>query len=349
MNLVRITFSAFEAIKAECLRRNTETGGLLIGTAKESAIVRATVPGAGAELAMSHFRADVEEDQRQLDLSIRQSKGKLKNLGYWHLHPGGYSSPSQGDLAQARELVKGHPGNEENAWILVLIANVVNTAGPEPVALYGYCIAKGDVDFSAVQLLVVDDDADEIKSALAHEPAMIVPQDTDYWSDPEFQFYATGTGRTRLVEDMETLTAVGYSAQGKRATSGQSLFIDASKNGLTFRCFLPAEYPLNPPRIVWLPSGQEIKGLATISGWNSDCDLASALGEIEKRIVESEQRAITELRVVLKRGGQRNENRFVKRAFPTFVTVARAIGNGACITVWGGPRNRGPRQCIPIG
>jgi len=347
MKQIRITRAAFETMKAECLRRSTETGGLLIGTVEVPTIIGTTVPGPRAEMSSGHFKADAEEDQRELDIAMRQYHGRVKNIGYWHRHLGNFSQPSCGDLAQARELVSELHGDAEESRVFVLIANVVNVIGGDQVMLYGYSLAKGETRFSPIQIVLVNNDSKEIRTALKREPAIIFPSDTDFWSDPEFQFYLTKKGKGRLEREVDGLARTGYSAQVKREKETRKLFLDITKDGLSLRCFLPEEYPLNPPHVLWLPSGRQINRLDAIGGWNSDCSIATVIKEVEERIIGFEASVTGQVTLRLRQREGKDESDYIKRAFPTFVAIARALGTAACTTLWRGQRKGRLGQYIP--
>ncbi len=344
MDYVRITSSASKKIAEECLRgQDTETGGLLIGTSVEPTIFRATVPGPAAELSPGSFKADIETEQRYLDAALRDSNGRLKLDGYWHLHPGNYSSPSSGDLAQAKLLLNDFPNAAEAPWILVMIANLGDSSSVE---LHAYIYEKGSADFSPVEILPIGDDSKEAKAALAVEPSIIVTRETDYWRDPAFRFYVTDIGNARLRKEVEHLTEAGYAVVVKRETETQRLFIDISKDELALRCCLPAEYPLNPPSVLLLPSEKPVEAHCVLCAWNSECSLATVVEQINTQTAKCKHDLVANATPAKQvddkeqNGGRSNATDFAKRNFPTFITAGRLLGRTASIPVWGGVRRR---------
>lgn len=93
---------ALRAIRQHAVgRRNTETGGALIGYEHDDEIVVACAygPGPRARHRRTTFQPHRRTTQAVIDAVSECSRGRYRFLGSWHTHPGGEARPSGIDIA----------------------------------------------------------------------------------------------------------------------------------------------------------------------------------------------------------------------------------------------------------
>lgn len=313
MDKVKITKSAYAIIEQESLKCGTETGGLLIGCFNNPIVIEATPPGRNAELGSCHFTADIEEDNLRLAYTIRKYNGKVSLMGYWHKHPGAMSQPSGGDLMQAQEIVKGMAQSGDKKPLLVFISNVISGN----IKVYAYCIKSEATEFEPVQLTIVADNSDDVNCTLKSEPVVVQTKPSDYWLDPDFQFYLTIRGKERIKQELNELELAGYKAKALRRQSDNRLLLEVQKDNLFFIVIPPVEYPLGAPRIFDKHTENEMTGLTAICSWNSDYSIKTLLDGILKN---NKQTDVTPI----KEGGQ-NENHITKTLLRGTCDYARFV------------------------
>lgn len=261
---VKITRKAYQVICEESFSKPTETGGEIIGTIKTPIVIAALTPGVNAELSYTSFKPDAEYDNQNLQRIIKQYEGRVKLLGYWHKHPGRLSTPSMGDCLQAKEIVKELSNENDNYPYYVFIANVIDNE----VKIYAYSLQFNEKEFKRLKLVIIDDDSEEIQNALTNESATIIIQETDFWSDRNFQFYLTETGKTRLEKEIQEIQR-HYKVEVFRQKKSKRLLIRITKDSISLTCVPPVEYPLNPPSFY---NSNKILNLSP-RYWNSDIKL----------------------------------------------------------------------------
>ena len=263
MKNLKITESAYKVIKEESLKYKTETGGLLIGTLKRPIVIKTSQAGPQAQVSNISYANDTEYDNQILQQAIKESKGKLKLIGYWHKHIIGLIHPSPGDFDQACEIVKRNEREGDNRPVYFIITNV-----KEEVELYCYSLTPNQKDFSQLMIEIISDNAKEVEEAMQIEPIVIQPQEMDYWKG-NFQFYMTKYGYDRLKQEINSLVQLGYKV---RVYATEQLCIKLEKDE-TILCYTPPEYPLNPPR--FFKGNREIQYRLPI--WNSTFKIADIL------------------------------------------------------------------------
>lgn len=268
MKKLKITRSAFGVIKRESLTHNTETGGLLIGTLNEPIVLKASRAGINAKTTTISYSNDTQYDNRALQQAIKKSNGKCKKIGYWHLHPTGCTHPSLGDLHQARQIVKGNEDDGDMRPVFFVIANVDGE-----VRLFGYSLKPSQKNFGQVVIEIINDDSREIEKALRSEPAVIQPKNMDFWKD-HFQFYLTPNGYRRLKEEVDGLKQAGYDVN---VYTRKQLCLKVQKEQVIL-CYLPPEYPLNPPRL--FRGDRELRYCMPI--WNSSYYIIDILNRLNR-------------------------------------------------------------------
>lgn len=270
----KMTKSAYETIREESLRCETENGGLVIGPTKIPISIRSTRAGYLAKLSHVSYSNDANYDNMVLQEAIKEYKGRVKLLGYWHKHPGKMSYPSSGDLATAQGIVKRIEENGDKRPVFFIITNVVN----DQVELYCYLL-NGYDNFMPIKIKIISDDSKEIEKALDAEPVTILPKTMDFWNDPDFQFYLTANGYQRLQDEIDELKSNGYLV--KVHAKGQ-LYLVIIWDNTKLLCLPPAEYPLNPPR--FFMNNKEIQYSLPI--WNSSFRLIGILKSLEQSLIE---------------------------------------------------------------
>lgn len=288
MEEIKITISAFNLIQHECLRCEVETGGLLIGTLNNLIVLEATPPGDKARSTFTSFSSDAEYDRLMLNKTIEKFEGRVKLIGYWHKHPGTLAEPSLGDMKQAQELVKDIDEDKDDRPLLILIINIVQ----REIQAYAYDIRYGS-RFSPFKISVIEDNSNEIQQALKNEPAVIQTRDVDFWTDLDFQFYLTQVGKERIKHEVDELNNSGYDVKVLRNPVTKRLYLEIIKYKMSFICFPPVEYPLNPPKI--LINKHPI--MLPIQYWNSDCSIKQVLDIILKKTLSKAKPCIKETKV----------------------------------------------------
>jgi integrative and conjugative element protein (TIGR02256 family) len=268
MYRLRIIRSAFEAIRKESLAHAQETGGLLIGTLKDPVVLKASGAGINAKATVISYTNDTLHDNQILKKAIEESNGKCKLIGFWHKHPTGCSHPSLGDLRQAQQIVKRNECDGDMRPVFFIITNV-----NEDVQLFGYSLSPGQKNFEQVAIEVINNDLEEVEKALRNESVIIQPKEMDFWKD-NFQFYLTPNGYKRLKKEVDVLRQAGY---GVNVYARKQLCLKINKKE-TILCYLPPEYPLNPPR--FFRDDREIKYCMPI--WNSTFHIIDILNRLNK-------------------------------------------------------------------
>ena len=254
---LRITKNAYEIIKEESLRCETETGGLLIGTLQVPIVIRATKAGDLAKKNYVSYTNDKNYDSRILEKTIQEFNGKVKNIGRWHKHPDNMFYPSSGDLATARNIAKRSEQEGDKRPVFFMITNVIKGT----VKLYCY-VLNNNKTFVKVGIEVIENNAQEVEETLRAEPVIIQPKEMDFWHDSDFQFYLTKNGYERLKFEYEELVSNGY---GVKVYAKKKVYMVIEKVNEKILCLPPPEYPLNPPR--FFRDGVEIEYSMRI--WNS--------------------------------------------------------------------------------
>jgi integrative and conjugative element protein (TIGR02256 family) len=268
MQKLKITKSAYRFIKKESFTHDTETGGLLIGTLNNPIVIKASRAGVNAKVTAVSYSNDTQYDNQVLQQAIKKSNGKCKKIGYWHLHPAGCTHPSLGDLHQARKIVKGNEDDGDTRPVFFVIANVDGE-----VRLFGYSLKPGQKNFGQVAIEIINDDSKEIENALHREPTVIQPREMDFWKD-HFQFYLTPNGYKRLKEEVDCLKQAGYDVN---IYTRKQLCLKIKKEEIIL-CYLPPEYPLNPPRL--FRGNREIRYCIPI--WNSSYRIIDILNRLNR-------------------------------------------------------------------
>ncbi len=266
-----ITRGVIRTIETECLRNpHTETGGMLLGTMERYIAISATTAGQDAVKTATSYFNDEKYDHHILQETVRKYDGHVKSIGFWHKHPAGLRHPSMGDLAEACRVVNSISPEGDNRPVFFMIAILSRS-----LDLFAYVLNHNMIAFDEVRLRIIDDDAREVREALAQEPVIIQPHDLDFWGDPDFQWFQTNTGYARLKKDIDELTKRNYRA---RAFAGKMLYLTIEKDGKTITCITPPEYPLNPPRL--FENNLEIP--IVLTSWNSTFMIVDVLTLLEK-------------------------------------------------------------------
>ena len=106
-----IDTAAMMAIIAEANSKYPlETGGVLIGYRKDNEVIITdmTGPGPDAKHEPLYFDVDTKWTTAKADEIFDSTDGRLRFLGDWHSHPGGYCHPSVLDV-KALEKVRDWP------------------------------------------------------------------------------------------------------------------------------------------------------------------------------------------------------------------------------------------------
>jgi len=103
-----------------------------------------------------------------------------------------------------------------------------------------------------------------------------------YWTNPEFDFIQTNVGKKRIKKELEELQDANY--ETSLLTTGERAFIQISIGSRKIVCIPPREYPLNPPRLFWKDTRQEINQLGILTRWSSDWSILEAVREIRKKL-----------------------------------------------------------------
>jgi|GEM_PF-3195169 len=268
MGNLKISRKAYELICRESMNHDTETGGLLLGTLKTPVVIEASSAGMNSNTTAISYTNDSSHDNEVVREMIQKYRGKCKLIGYWHKHPYGCNHPSAGDLQEAKNIIETNARDGDTRSVFFIITNV-----NKQVDLYSYRLKPGINSFQHVELEEVDDQ-NFIDNALKHESLVIQPQVKDFWRG-DFRFYETHYGFDRLKQEVDILLKSGYKV---KVYTDEQLFLRIEKEGLLY-CYLPPEYPLNPPRI--FKNNVEIKYCMPI--WNSTFMIVDILENINKR------------------------------------------------------------------
>ncbi len=271
--VISITKCAAAVLREESLRCNLETGGLVCGYPRGRVIDSATQPGPKAVKRACSFSADLEFQKRAMEVIIRESAGRAKQMGTWHRHPGLMSCPSSGDQDQARQIANDFAQDPSACQLVVIITNVRGRRPKRQVLVHAFVYDPDAMQLLPARVALVPDDAPVVLDARKDEPPAPTVREADFFNDLDFRFQETRLGSQRLALEVAELRAEGLNVDaGQRRDDGRVVLVLSAPNDKRCVVIPPREYPLNPPRLFDLPGGREFDGANCVSirYWSSD-------------------------------------------------------------------------------
>jgi hypothetical protein len=140
-------------------------------------------------------------------------------------------------------------------------------------------------DFQALPWSMVTDRSPAALDALREEPRALSSGDGSHpWADPGFRFQFSNVGLARLKEEQAALEALGFTVTVRSRSRDQRLFFEMARGGAGERaeqylCIFPVEFPFGPPRLLVLPSGEDLPLPRAGWAWNSDRRVADLLAD----------------------------------------------------------------------
>lgn len=267
--------SAYQCMLNEVRRCSVETGGAMVGVFHQGFVI-VLMAGAGGDDAVRKptlFKTDVAADRHCLERARSQFGPAAGVVGGYHKHPSGMSHFSGQDLAQAREMKRHYP---DQACFLVAIFTEMPPNSEPQLFLYGIDDPNGNLE--PLECEIVDDNDPRVAEALRSAPGIVPLRNTQFWTDPQFSFHENSIGRARIRDDVAALKSFDLNVNvGQRPNQrGLIVLIQLSHGPMEIR--LPAEYPLNPPRVI-LPNRGEFRDLDVVRHWNSSRTLLDVIRE----------------------------------------------------------------------
>lgn len=222
--VLSMTPAVWKAIQEECARwPESETGGYLLGYPCPAGAGHATVhvgPGAQARHCPAFFVPDAGHQQREIERAYG-GDARIRLLGNWHLHPGGFDRPSGHDAESIRGILKGwNLGSNE------FVACIAVRDSPSP-RLRAWRMTARCLEFRELPVQV----------AVPPEP------------DPAF-WIGLPAGREYLAVLLSAANRAGYS--GNLRNESQSLCLGLERDARRANISFPAGFPFRP---AWLSSG----------------------------------------------------------------------------------------------
>jgi len=276
-----VTYDAIKVIQQDSKQFTVETGGILIGTlGNPITIVAAGVSGENSQHHATSFTSDSQADRECLATARRKYGNGVGVVGWWHKHPSGFESPSQGDCRQVQFLM-----DEYNDGKPVLMGIVNKSSG---IAGSKFSLRLFSLDSNGQPLehpwKRVSGSNKELLKAVREAPQKPETQNIEFWKNPDFQFYLNPIGRDRIVREVRALKQAGWSVTTTRRKSDRVMLLDLTKGSIQLCLEFPPEFPLNPPAV--LTCGRRLVDLEILQEWNSLCRLTE-LAEYAEGIVNS--------------------------------------------------------------
>jgi len=161
--------SGLALIERECERQSGEVVGLLVGTCHQPALLYAFPPGPNAETSRLRCSSDPDFDQLLLKTVQLRHGNKVHVLGYWHKHPGRFTTPSLGDLRQAVQMVKKEGWDLSVGPLLVVIVTRDERTAKPAWKASAFKLRKDLTGFDPVFLLWLDENHEKIIRCLESE------------------------------------------------------------------------------------------------------------------------------------------------------------------------------------
>lgn len=277
---VLIIHAAYEQMMATVKSSPVEIGSIVMGViAQHIVIVAVGRPGEHSIQESVRFVHDLAEDQKCLEEQRQKHGQKIVILGGFHKHPSGMHWFSSQDNQQAQEIFTQN-GDGKPVLIGILAENV---RGPAPhLFLYILTSANGRLTPFAYEIVTPSDA--RVKTAL--KSASVIPEQTaaGFWDDAQFQFYRNPIGRERIRTELAALRKRGWNVSTIRNAQTKQFVLKLHRNTRQFFLMLPAEYPLNPPRL-YDTTGFEVIGLPPLLQWNSDRCISAVIEQYCNTII----------------------------------------------------------------
>lgn len=274
-----VSYDAIRAIVRDSKKFTVETGGILIGTlADPITIVAAGVSGENSLHYATSFSSDSQADRECLETARTKYGNGVGVVGWWHKHPAGFESPSMGDCRQVQLLT-----DEYNDGKPVLMG-IVRKRSYFACSKLSLRLFSLDSDGQILQhpWRLVGGSSKELLKAVREAPQKPETQDTEFWKNPDFQFYLNPIGRDRIVREVRALKQAGWTVITTRRKCDKVMLLELAK-GTTQLCLeFPPEFPLSPPTVFF--GGDRLVDLETLWAWNSQCRLAELAENVENRI-----------------------------------------------------------------
>jgi hypothetical protein len=271
-----ITALAHNTIVSVSRRCLVETGGVLVGIlGNPLVIVAAGQPGANAIHHSIRFTTDPTADMECLSTWRRVYGLVIEVLGWYHKHHY-LQEPSGGDRHQVRQLREDFKDNRP------IIMGIVSESGlfrkELKLRFFGLDTNGDQIEYD---WQIIPNDSPEIEKAIQSVPPKPDIKDTNFWNDPEFQFYKNQVGRERICRDIQQLKRYGWNTLVCRSKTNESMILQVTNNHGNLQLFIPPEYPLNPPTVSACDNKRMVK-LKTLSEWNSMMTLMDVITEADQ-------------------------------------------------------------------
>jgi len=274
MEEILLTYKASRNI-IRCSRTcKVETGGILAGILKPPAVVAAGSPGPDSIHQPHRFTSDPAADETCLAEAQRQYGQQITAVGWWHKHPAGLTTPSQGDLDQARQLAGEY--NDDQPVVICIVDYQPNRTRRRTSLNFYSCDCRGNLLEHTWRLVPAKDEG--LLDAISKAPVRPETKTTGFWSDADFQSYLNPVGRKRIIGEIAAMKDAGWAVKVARHKQDKSLLLNTCKGSRRLRFVLPPEFPLNPPT-VYAGDGRRFRGLQSLAQWNSLTSLVGVAAE----------------------------------------------------------------------
>ncbi len=272
-----ITYDAIRAIVQDSKNFTVETGGVLIGTLGDPiTIVAAGFSGDNSVHHATSFTSDSQADRECLENARKKYGNGVVVAGWWHKHPSGMETPSMGDCRQVQLLAEEY--NDGKPVLMGIVNKSIGFASSK-LSLRFFTLGSGN------QLLQhswqgVCGSNKELLKAISDAPQKTEICETEFWKNPDFQFYLNPIGHDRIVREVNSLKQAGWQIITTRRKSDQVMILGLTKGSIQLHFELPPEFPINPPAV--FTGGNHLVGLEVLRAWNSQCSLMILAQHVEK-------------------------------------------------------------------
>ena len=149
----------------------------------------------------------------------------------------------------------------------------------QQIVVKAFCLDSPIGDFQEVGLKLMDKDPDPRDTLERRSQAGIGDK---FWTDPGFTFLDTRFGRERIKREVCELEEAGFGPSLLKSNERGFLLLKIQNHELI--AVPPREFPLNPPRLFWRETGEEIGPLGMVGRWNSDLSILKVVEEIRRKL-----------------------------------------------------------------
>jgi hypothetical protein len=257
--MVFVTKAARKDIEQECLRNNSETGGILVGPAG-SDIITGFIPSSQAAHRSFAAYEQTQEDVDHLNRELRicQAEGE-EFQGYAHWHPNQMNQLSSVDLLTAETVLRAPSYNLHGRLLMLVVTDRRGCwhSGKREFTFYFYEVIEpmtGPLVCQLAEYEEIDDDDPRIQEEKAKAldgQRWMKHVDKGDGSGSKWGFLWTESGQKVLAHELKELRGAGHDAELAIVDNAACVMIQLPEDRM-MAVFLAGEYPMAPPRFFLL-------------------------------------------------------------------------------------------------